>query len=276
MRRLLYLILTTVSAGLLSQTGAVARRVQAPGLHIVVNIPAVRLDAYLADSLVRTIPIAVGMPAFRSPRGEFAITSIEWNPWWNPPDSPWAAKEKRTPPGPSNPMGRVKLNFRPRFFLHGTPLDQSIGRAASHGCIRMHNADAIALARLVHRFGSPGMTEEDVERLAADTATRTIELEIPVSIELRYDRAEVRNDSLFLYRDIYRLATDPLYDDVVTALVARGVDRANIDTAVVRSVTRNVQRHGTSVPLTRLVRSAIQDTTSSRRAAPLARAGFRR
>lgn len=253
MRRLLYLILAPVSLGLAWQTDAVARRVQAPSLRIVVNIPAFRLDAFIADSLVRTFPIAVGMPAFRSPRGEFAITSIEWNPWWNPPDSPWAAKEKRTPPGPANPMGRVKLNFRPRFFLHGTPLDQSIGSAASHGCIRMHSADAIALARLVHRVGSPGMTEEDVGRLAADTATRSIELEIPVPIELRYDRVEVRSDSLFAYRDIYGLATHPLYDDVVTAIMARGVDRADIDTVAVRTVVRRVQQHGNSVPLARLL-----------------------
>ena len=92
-------------------------------LRLDINLPAFRLDAYIGDSLVRTIPIAVGMPAYKSPRGEFAITSIEWNPWWIPPKSPWAAKEKVTPPGPGNPMGRVKLNFRELYFLHGTPLD---------------------------------------------------------------------------------------------------------------------------------------------------------
>ncbi|HEY5060240.1 MAG TPA: L,D-transpeptidase, partial [Gemmatimonadaceae bacterium] len=70
MRRSLYLILTTLSAGLLSQTNAGARGFHASPLRIVLNIPAVRLDAFVADSLVRTIPIAVGMPAFKSPRGE--------------------------------------------------------------------------------------------------------------------------------------------------------------------------------------------------------------
>jgi hypothetical protein len=49
-------------------------------LRIDINIPAFRLDAYVGDSLVRRIPIAVGMPSFKSPRGEFAVESIEWNP----------------------------------------------------------------------------------------------------------------------------------------------------------------------------------------------------
>lgn len=84
-----------------------------PPLHLVVNIPAYRLDAYVSDSLVRSIGVAPGMPNYPTPRGEFQITSVEWNPWWIPPHSPWAAKEHPTPPGPDNPMRRVKLNFLP-------------------------------------------------------------------------------------------------------------------------------------------------------------------
>src|SRR3954470_4436275 len=136
-------------------------------LRIDVNIPSFRLDVYLGDSLARTMPIAAAMPSFKSPRGAFTITSVEWNPWWIPPASSWAAKEKRTPPGPRNPMGRVKINFRPMYFLHGTPLDASIGSAASHGCIRLHNADAIALAQLVLRYGAPRLSEDALARLAA-------------------------------------------------------------------------------------------------------------
>src|SRR6478672_7224839 len=101
MRRLVFILMTAVAATVRSQTPATSE------LRLVVNLPAYRLDAYLGDSLVRTIPVAVGKPGFETPRGEFAITSIEWNPWWIPPDRPWARKEKKTPPGPTNPMGRV-------------------------------------------------------------------------------------------------------------------------------------------------------------------------
>ena len=227
-----------------------------PSLRLDINIPAFRLDAYVGDSLVRTIPIAVGMPSFKSPRGEFAITSIEWNPWWIPPKSPWAAKEKITPPGPNNPMGRVKLYFRALYFLHGTPLDASIGSAASHGCIRLHNADAIALAVLVHRHASPLLSEDDIARLVADTATRRIELEQPVPITLRYDRVEIRDDSLFVYRDVYGLATRSAAREVEERLVAHGVDSTAIDTARVRAITRSIPRAGNAIPLSGL---AIRD-----------------
>lgn len=224
-----------------------------PALRLDINIPAFRLDAYVGDSLVGTIPIAVGMPSFKTPRGAFAITSVEWNPWWIPPKSPWAAKEKITPPGPGNPMGRVKLNFRALYFLHGTPLDASIGSAASHGCIRLHNADAIVLAVLVHRHASPSLSEDDIARLVADTATRRIELEQPVPVTLRYDRVEIRDDSLFVYRDVYGLATRPAAREVEERLVAHGLDSATIDTARVRAITRRIPRGGSAIPLSNLV-----------------------
>lgn len=232
-----------------------------PVLRIDINIPAFRLDAYAGDSLVRTMPIAPGMPAFRSPRGNFTISSIEWNPWWIPPASPWAAKEKKTAPGPGNPMGRVKLNFWPSYFLHGTPLDASIGSAASHGCIRLHNADAIALARLVHRYGTPRLSDEAVARLVADTATRRVELEIPVPITLRYDRVEVRGDSLFVYRDVYGLTIGSVLRDIVETLAGHGVDTTSIDTASVRSLARNIPRRGNAIPLSKL-RGDVRPTQS--------------
>ena len=107
-------------------------------MRIVINIPAFRLDVYVNDSITRTMPIAPGMSSYRTPRASFAITSVQWNPWWIPPKSPWAAKEKPTPPGPANPMGRVKLNFQPLYFLHGTPFDQF----NRHGRItRMHSTE---------------------------------------------------------------------------------------------------------------------------------------
>jgi murein L,D-transpeptidase YcbB/YkuD len=225
---------------------------QAPSLRIDVNLPAFRLDAYVGDSLVRSMGIAPGMPAFKSPRGDFAISSVEWNPWWIPPASPWAKKERVTPPGPGNPMGRVKLNFSGLYFLHGTPVDASIGSAASHGCIRLHNADAIALARLVHRYGSPRLTEAAVEQLVVDTATRRVALEMPVPISIRYDRVEIRADSLFIYRDVYGLSTRPVVRDVMELLAMRGIDTVDVDTMRVRMLTRSIARRGNAAALSDL------------------------
>lgn len=236
-----------------------AQRVQSKGpdrvpMRIVVNVPAYRLDVYVGDSLVDTMRIAVGMPGFRTPRGEFAITSVEWNPWWIPPDRPWAAKEKLMPPGPDNPMGRVKLNFRPLYFLHGTPFESSIGSAASHGCIRLRQQDALALAGLVLRFGTSSLGEAGIGQLVADTATtRTVVLDAPIPIELRYDQVEVRSGRVTVYRDVYGLATRPRRDQVIAALAAYGVDTLQLDTARVRALVRRIGPGGNTAPIAALL-----------------------
>ena len=222
-------------------------------LRIVVNLPAYRLDAFVGDSLAKTMAIAPGMPRYRTPRGSFEMTRVEWNPWWIPPKSPWAAKEKITPPGPDNPMGRVKLNFSALYFVHGSPFEHSIGTAASHGCIRATNVDAIELARLVHRFGSPSLTAEDVDRIAADTATRDVPIEVPVPVEIRYDLVEVIGRRIHVYRDIYGLATRSLRDETYAGLAAHAVDTLTVDANRVRTLVRNVPRAGRSIAIDSLL-----------------------
>jgi murein L,D-transpeptidase YcbB/YkuD len=221
---------------------------------VVVNIPAFRADVYVGDSVVRSFPVAVGMRGFDTPRGSYAISSIEWNPWWSPPDRPWAAKQRPTPPGPANPMGRVKLNFRPLYFLHGTPLEHSIGSAASHGCIRLRNADALMLAELVQRAGSPTMTEHEIAVLLADTQhSRTIRLERPVALELRYDRVEIRNGVLTVYRDVYGIGGRPLREQVLTALGQHGVDVSRVDSARVSRLIGHIDPKGNAIELDRFL-----------------------
>ena len=51
-------------------------------------------------------------------------------------------------------MQGVKIYFRaPYYYIHGTNNPGSIGEAASHGCIRMTEEDAVALARRIERAG---------------------------------------------------------------------------------------------------------------------------
>ena len=228
-----------------------------PPLHLVVNIPAYRLEAFLGDSVVRTVALAPGMARYPTPRGSFAITSVEWNPWWIPPDSPWAARERPTPPGATNPMGRVKLNFRPLYFLHGTPFARSLGTAASHGCVRMANCDAVALARLVMRAGGTSLSDDEIQRLVDDTVhTRMIELREPVPLEIRYDLAEVREGRLCVYRDIYGIATRPRLAEAYAALLAAGIDTTTLDGARMRALVTAIPRTGSSIALDSL-RAAV-------------------
>jgi murein L,D-transpeptidase YcbB/YkuD len=152
-------------------------------------------------------------------------------------------------------MGRVKINFEPLYFLHGTPARQSIGSAASHGCIRMLNEDAIALARLVHQFGNPTITQDEVDQLSTDTTrTRLVPLDVRVPIEIRYDLAEIREARLFVYRDVYELGTRPMRGEVYAVLAESGIDTTQVDALRVRALLRAIPRAGRSIALDSIVR----------------------
>ena len=104
---------------------------------------------------VRRYEVAVGSRKHPTPRGTFRTGRIVWNPGWVPPDSDWARDEKPRPPGdPKNPMRGVKIYFRePAYYIHGTNAPGSIGQAASHGCIRMRESDAVKLGRWIEAKG---------------------------------------------------------------------------------------------------------------------------
>jgi lipoprotein-anchoring transpeptidase ErfK/SrfK len=88
--------------------------------------------------LAKTYRVAVGMTAYPTPTGVFRIINKEVDPIWDPPDSPWAVGQDPVPPGPGNPLGTRWMGLNsPGIGIHGTYAGSSIGKAASHGCIRM-------------------------------------------------------------------------------------------------------------------------------------------
>lgn len=139
------------------------------------------------DGETRTYPVGVGTSKHPTPRGNFAIRRVIWNPRWVPPDSEWARDKKPAAPGdPSNPMGRVKMFFRePTYYLHGTNDEESVGGAVSHGCVRMRNADIIELAKLVMQHGGqprePGWFSRILNRVRS---THEVRLSRPVPITI--------------------------------------------------------------------------------------------
>lgn len=101
------------------------------------------LSLFRGAKLVRTFQVATGQAAYPTPVGSFQIVVMWRNPWWYPPDSPWAAGEKPVPPGPGNPLGTRWMGLSaPGVGIHGTPDDASVGYSLSHGCIRMHISQA--------------------------------------------------------------------------------------------------------------------------------------
>jgi lipoprotein-anchoring transpeptidase ErfK/SrfK len=113
------------------------------GPVIVIRRGANRLYLYKGMKPWRVFPVATGQSAYPTPLGHFQI-EVKWeNPWWYPPDSPWAAGAKPIPPGPGNPLGTRWMGITaPGVGIHGTPDPASIGYSASHGCIRMYIHDA--------------------------------------------------------------------------------------------------------------------------------------
>jgi lipoprotein-anchoring transpeptidase ErfK/SrfK len=122
-------------------TPAVTRKAFGP--VIVIRRGSNRLDLYRGMHLWRAFGVATGQSVYPTPLGRFSIVVMWKNPWWYPPNSPWAQGEKPTPPGPGNPLGTRWMGLSaPGVGIHGTPNDGSIGYSVSHGCIRMHIPDA--------------------------------------------------------------------------------------------------------------------------------------
>jgi hypothetical protein len=223
-------------------------------LRLELNIPAYRLDACVDGLVVRSYRVAVGTRKYPTPVGDFRIAEVVWNPWWRPPPSPWARDRKVTPPGPDNPVGRVKLTFRPLYHLHGTPEEGSLGQAASHGCVRLANADVIDLARRVHRSASPDVAEATLDRLEAEPwRTTTIPLAMPVPLRIVYRLAEVRDGRLVVQPDVYRRGGDAR-GQALLALREHGIAADAVDPRRLDELLRAARRTSASLPLEELLR----------------------
>jgi lipoprotein-anchoring transpeptidase ErfK/SrfK len=110
---------------------------------IVVSLEDRKL-ALVEDGQVRKVyKVAVGKPSTPSPMGTFTIERRVLNPVYQ-------HDGKTVQPGPGNPVGTrwIGLNIR-GYGIHGTNEPKSIGKAASHGCIRMAKADLEELYELV-------------------------------------------------------------------------------------------------------------------------------
>lgn len=102
---------------------------------IVVSLEDRKL-ALIEDGDVKKIyTVAVGKPSTPSPSGTFTIARRIKNPVYH-------HDGKTVQPGPGNPVGTRWMGLSIRGYgIHGTNIPKSIGKAASHGCIRMGKAD---------------------------------------------------------------------------------------------------------------------------------------
>ena len=114
-----------------------------PARTIVVSIPDRKLALIEDGEVTQIFPVAVGKASTPSPAGSFRIVSRVTNPTYY-------HEGKVVPPGPLNPVGTRWIGLSERGYgIHGTNVPSSIGKAASHGCIRMARADLEQLFAMV-------------------------------------------------------------------------------------------------------------------------------
>jgi lipoprotein-anchoring transpeptidase ErfK/SrfK len=97
--------------------------------------------------------VATGTGGYPTPTGQFEIAEKRYLPTWiNPDPSGWGKDlPAKIGPGLDNPLGVRALNWSGAggIRFHGTSNISSLGRNASHGCVRLSNEDVIQLYDLV-------------------------------------------------------------------------------------------------------------------------------
>jgi lipoprotein-anchoring transpeptidase ErfK/SrfK len=164
--------------------------VQELPLTLEANLGARILIVKRGDSTLKTYMVAVGLDKYPTPLGTFAIYKIVWNPSWRPPpDADWAkGKTAKGPGDPRNPMKVVKIFFRgPDYYIHGTDDVESLGSAASHGCLRMDPSEVADLAKLIMEHGGQPRGENWFWRiLHSRREEKVVYLDNPVSLTIDY------------------------------------------------------------------------------------------
>ncbi|HVN20969.1 MAG TPA: L,D-transpeptidase [Dongiaceae bacterium] len=121
--------------------------------------------------VIATFQVAVGASVSPSPTGEFKIISRVANPTYY-------HRGTVIPTGKDNPVGTrwIGLDLN-GYGIHGTNAPRSIGRAASHGCIRLRNRDMerlFTMLRIGDKVQIRGERDGEVARVFGGETPETV------------------------------------------------------------------------------------------------------
>jgi lipoprotein-anchoring transpeptidase ErfK/SrfK len=129
---------------------------QPQAAKIVVSKSKGTLKAYdTAGKLVGMYTATMGSRHDPLPLGRWKVIGLARNPdfafnpelFWDVPDGD---AKQQLPPGPNGPVGVAWIDLdKEHYGIHGTPEPSMIGRAQSHGCVRLTNWDVARLAQMV-------------------------------------------------------------------------------------------------------------------------------
>jgi lipoprotein-anchoring transpeptidase ErfK/SrfK len=147
--------------------------------QIVVSFPDKQLVLLQDGQILKTYQVAVGADVSRSPEGDFTVINRLENPTYFTPG-------KIIGPGKSNPLGTRWMGLSKKGYgIHGTNVPSSIGKAASHGCIRMRQRDLEELFAMV-QVGDKVMFR-DAQMTALLTPPQTQQSDVQVAVATNGD-----------------------------------------------------------------------------------------
>jgi lipoprotein-anchoring transpeptidase ErfK/SrfK len=163
-----------------------------PDLRLEVNLAERELYVYRNGERIDTHKVAVGSKEWPTPTGEWTISQVVWNPEWIPPDQSWAEEREPKKPGePDNTLGRVQLVYNLPNSIHGTNAPDSIGKAVSHGSIRVTNEVGTKLARQVMESGGANRDEAWIEKTRENrTEKQVVAIPNPIPISVVPGKSE--------------------------------------------------------------------------------------
>jgi len=145
---------------------------------IVVSLEDRKLALVEDGQVVKVYTVSVGKPSTPSPVGTFTIQRRVKNPVYQ-------HEGKAIQPGPANPVGSRWMGLSVKGYgIHGTNEPKSIGKAASHGCIRMARKDLEEMYEMVHVGDSVeliGQRNEETAELFGEPKPATAEQPVVVA-----------------------------------------------------------------------------------------------
>lgn len=140
------------------------------GLQLVLDRQTRQLIVLNNGQMLRRYPAAVGTEGWETPAGRHSVMEMVAHPIWEHPSN-----GRQVGPGPNNPLGSRWIGFyrdcTPRqnawdgerylsvdgctvAGFHGTPHRWTVGRAVSHGCVRLFEESVQEVFSLV-QVGTP-------------------------------------------------------------------------------------------------------------------------
>lgn len=153
-------VMVLAAAEVFAQEQAQAAKASEAKREVIVSIADRKLALLEDGEIVKVYPVAVGKTTTPSPTGDFTVVNRLTDPTYY-------HKGQVIPAGPANPLGNRWIGLSQKGYgIHGTNQPRSIGKAASHGCIRMAKADLEELFELLRPGDTVSIRGERDEQIA--------------------------------------------------------------------------------------------------------------